>query len=108
MQKPYLRFSLRFLLIAITVGSVLSFGGYRTIYGSAADQRAAATVAKEIVLAEPAFNVFEVKRVRPAGVSPRAYRVYGIADDNRHIALRVFKQGDSFVWDIDRGFDAQW
>ena len=94
----YPRFSLLTLLIAVTVCSVVLGFGYRALVGSQAERTAAIDAAERAVKDHALYEHFKATSVRPAGVNPRAFRVYGIADGKKPIAVVVQWNGDSFEW----------
>ena len=92
MPKP--RFSLKAMLIAVAISSVLCAAGHRVIFGTLADRHAAAEVAKQVVEDSIQWQRFEVERISLVSLSPRTYRVQGIADSSTVVSVHVARQPD--------------
>lgn len=91
------QFTLRALLIALTVTAVCIAIGGRVVAGSLAERRAASDAAMGFMKDQGLYSTFEVQKVRSAGTNPRKYRVFMMANKVKPVAVVVVEQDGKYT-----------
>jgi len=87
------------MLIAVAALSVTCSLGHRAMFGTLEEQKQAVAAAKRGVDEHALYDQFEATRIRPVGVNPRRFRVDGIADGKKPIAVFVVQGEKGFTWE---------